>query len=52
MLVNAIGALPAADRDLVYAWLLRRGFGADETGAVTVPTRAATSGWPPCSSRR
>jgi hypothetical protein len=40
VLVNAIGALPDADRDLVYAWLLRRGFEAEETGVVTVPTRA------------
>jgi hypothetical protein len=32
MLVSALGALPEADRDLVYAWLLRRG---SEPGQVT-----------------
>ncbi len=40
VLVNAIGALPDADRDLVYAWLLRRGFEAEEAGVLAVPTRA------------
>ena len=40
VLVAAIGALPAADRDLVYAWLLRRGFEAEEAGVLAVPTRA------------
>src|SRR6266516_3368671 len=39
VLVNAIGALPEADRDLVYAWLLRRGFEAGEAGVLTAPTR-------------
>src|SRR5256885_14870533 len=38
VLVAAIGALPAADRDLVYAWLLRRGF---EEGEAGVLARAA-----------
>src|SRR5256885_15981458 len=37
VLVAAIGALPAADRDLVYAWLLRRGFEEGEAGVVNVP---------------
>jgi hypothetical protein len=40
VLVNAIGALPDADRDLVYAWLLHRGFEAQEAGVLTVPARA------------
>lgn len=40
VLVNAIGALPDADRDLVYAWLLRRGFEAEEADVLAVPTRA------------
>ena len=40
VLVKAIGALPAADRDLVYAWLLRQGFEAEEAGVLAVPTRA------------
>jgi ParG len=40
VLVNAIGALPDADRDLVYAWLLRRGFEAEEAGGLTVPPRS------------
>jgi hypothetical protein len=39
VLVKAIGALPAADRDLVYAWLLRRGFEEGEAGVLTVPAR-------------
>ena len=34
LLVSAVGALPETDRDLVYAWLLRRGFG---TGAGSGP---------------
>jgi hypothetical protein len=32
MLVSALGALPESDRDLVYAWLLRRG---SDPGQVT-----------------
>jgi hypothetical protein len=39
ILVTAIGALPEADRDLVYTWLLRRGFRAAEAGTVAVPGR-------------
>ena len=39
VLVKAIGVLPAADRDLVYAWLLRRGFEEGEAGVLTVPAR-------------
>jgi len=37
VLVSAMGALPDADRDLVYAWLLRRGFGVEEAGVLAVP---------------
>jgi hypothetical protein len=40
VLVNAISALPEADRDLVYAWLLRRGFEAQEAGVLTFPARS------------
>jgi hypothetical protein len=40
VLVSAIGALPAADRDLVYAWLLRQGFGPEEAGVLALPARA------------
>jgi len=39
VLVSAMGALPDADRDLVYAWLLRRGFGVEEAGVLAVPGR-------------
>jgi hypothetical protein len=39
VLVTAIGTLPEADRDLVYTWLLRRGFRAAEAGMVAVPGR-------------
>ena len=34
MLVSALGGLTEADRDLVYTWLLRQGFG---TGGAAVP---------------
>ena len=34
LLVKALAAMPEADRDLVYAWLLRRG---SEPGRVTGP---------------
>ena len=40
ILVKAIGALPEADRDLVYTWLLRRGFRATEAGMVAVAGRS------------
>lgn len=40
VLVNAIGALPEADRDLVYTWLLRRGFEAGAASGLTAPGRA------------
>ena len=40
VLVNAIGALPEADRDLVYKWLLRRGFEAGSASELTTPARA------------
>ena len=40
VLVSAISALPEADRDLVYAWLLRRGFEAQEPGVLTFPARS------------
>ena len=40
VLVNALGALPEPDRDLVYAWLLRRGFAAGPTGGLASLTRA------------
>ena len=40
VLVSAIGALPEADRDLVYAWLLRRGFETQEAGVLTFPARS------------
>jgi hypothetical protein len=36
VLVKALGTLPAADRDLAYAWLLRQGFAVREEGVVTV----------------
>jgi len=39
VLVSAMRALPDADRDLVYAWLLRRGFGLEEAGVLAVPGR-------------
>jgi hypothetical protein len=42
LLVKALAAVPEADRDLVYAWLLRRG---SEPGRVTGPA-------PPRISRR
>jgi hypothetical protein len=40
VLVKAISALPEADRDLVYTWLLRRGFQAREPGTLAVPGRS------------
>jgi hypothetical protein len=40
VLVEALGRLPEADRDLVYTWLLRHGFETGSTGALTVPGRA------------
>ena len=40
VLVSAISALPEADRDLVYAWLLRRGFETQEAGVLTFPSRS------------
>jgi hypothetical protein len=40
VLVNAIGRLPDGDRDLVYAWLLRRGVEAGGAGGLTAPGRA------------
>jgi len=39
VLVTAIGTLPEADRNLVYSWLLRRGFEAEEAGMLTLPAR-------------
>ena len=33
LLVQAVGQLPAADRDRVYAWLVRTGMRASSTGA-------------------
>jgi hypothetical protein len=41
VLVNALGDLPATDRDLVYAWLLRRGLEAGATGRLTSSVRVA-----------
>lgn len=40
LLVKAIGALPEADRDRVYTWLLRRGFQTSEAGVVAIPGRS------------
>jgi hypothetical protein len=40
LLVKAIGALPEADRDRVYTWLLHRGFQTREAGVVAVPGRS------------
>jgi hypothetical protein len=41
VLVDALGALPEADRDLVYTWLLRRGFGTGAAAGLTGPGRAS-----------
>jgi len=40
MLVSALGALPESDRDLVYTWLLRRGFGPVAGGRLASLTGA------------
>ena len=40
LLVMAIRALPEADRDLVYTWLLRRGFQTREAGGMAIPGRS------------
>jgi hypothetical protein len=40
LLVKAIGALPEADRDRVYTWLLHRGFQAREAGVAAIPGRS------------
>jgi hypothetical protein len=40
LLVKAIGALPEADRDRVYTWLLHRGFQTREAGVVAIPGRS------------
>jgi hypothetical protein len=40
LLVKAIGALPEADRDRVYTWLLRRGFQPGEAGLAPIPGRS------------
>jgi len=34
LLVSALGALPESDRDLVYAWLLRRGAGPGQVSGL------------------
>ncbi len=39
VLVSALGALPEADRDLVYTWLLRHGFEAGPTRRLTAASR-------------
>ena len=41
MLVSAPGALPESDRDLVYTWLLRRGFGTVASGGLASLTGPA-----------
>ena len=40
MLVSALGALPESDRDQVYTWLLRRGFGTVAGGGLASLTGA------------
>ena len=40
LLVKAIGALPEADRDRVYTWLLYRGFQTSEAGVMAIPGRS------------